>query len=166
MDIEKVKEDLSICYIKAISAINEIALEVHSHDEDSTDVELKRRVMINNRPFDSNVHVQLKATSSTSQYSEDDSSITYKLKAKNYNDLCTDSSTPRILALLVLPEVDWVNCTLDELLLRGRMYWFSLYGKNQTINTSTVSVNIPKSNVLNDTSVIKLMQKAAEEGRL
>ena len=88
MDIEKVKEDLSICYLKAVAAINAIALEENRHDEDSIDVILKKQICISGEPFFSEVGVQLKATSSVSQYSETITDISYKLKAKNYNDLC------------------------------------------------------------------------------
>ena len=38
MDKEKIKEDLSICYLKTIAAVNGIALERIEHDEDSVDV--------------------------------------------------------------------------------------------------------------------------------
>ncbi len=37
MDIEKIKEDLSICYLKTIAAVRGIAVERIEHDEDSVD---------------------------------------------------------------------------------------------------------------------------------
>ncbi len=168
MDIQKIKEDLSICYLKAISAVNYISLDEQGHDEDSTDVIIKKKIELSGCPFFSEVSVQLKATSSLSQYSEDDSEIVYALKAKNYNDLCTASNIPKVLFLLVLPDNDeeWVNWTDSELMIKGRMYWFSLYGKTPTSNTSTVSLHIPKDNKLSPSSIEELITRAAEEGHL
>ncbi|MDD7382566.1 MAG: hypothetical protein PUG37_07335 [Bacillales bacterium] len=42
MNIDNIKEELSICYLNTIAAINGIALEQFKHDEDSTDVILKK----------------------------------------------------------------------------------------------------------------------------
>ncbi len=42
MDIEKIKEDLSICYLKTIAAVRGIAVERIEHDEDSVDVVIKK----------------------------------------------------------------------------------------------------------------------------
>lgn len=168
MDIEKVKEDLSICYLKAVAAINAIALEETRHDEDSIDVIIKKEISISGERFFSEVGVQLKATSSVSQYSETTTDISYKLKAKNYNDLCAKSNIPRMLALLILPEDsnDWVKWTLDELLIRGRMYWYSLYGESPTKNTATVTIKIPKTNIIDTVTIQEIIQKAGEEGKV
>lgn len=48
MDKEKIKEDLSICYLKTIAAVNGIALERIEHDEDSVDVIIKKLVYHDN----------------------------------------------------------------------------------------------------------------------
>ena len=70
MDIEKIKEDLSICYLKTIAAVKGIAVERIEHDEDSVDVIIKKVLNTNkNIPFNSQISVQLKSTSSKSQYS-------------------------------------------------------------------------------------------------
>ena len=70
MDIEKIKEDLSICYLKTIAAVRGIAVERIEHDEDSVDVVIKKVLNIDkNVSFNSQISVQLKATSSKSQYS-------------------------------------------------------------------------------------------------
>lgn len=169
MDIEKIKEDLSICYLKAISAINGIALEEYRHDEDSTDVVIKKVIVREDGlSFNSQIRVQLKATSSKSQYVISADSVTYKLKAKNYNDLCMPSVNPIILALLVLPssQDEWVNWSEEDVRLKGKMYWLSLQGQEPTENTATVSVKIPKNHILNTSSVERLLEKVASEEQL
>lgn len=169
MDIEKIKEDLSICYLKMISAVNGIALEQFHHDEDSTDVVIKKVIKVGGTvPFNSSIRVQLKATSSTSQYTISGDSVSYKLKVKNYNDLCMRSANPSMLALLVLPDDqnEWVNWTKDEVFLKGKMFWLSLQGKETSDNSATVTVKIPFENVLSTSSIESLLIKAAEEGCL
>lgn len=165
MDIEKIKEDLSICYLKSISTINGIALDEIRHDEDSTDVLLKKTVLIDEgRRFNSQLRVQLKCTSSTTQYSMGDCEVTYKLKVKNYNDLCLHSTTPIILCLLVLPDNnnEWVSWSESELILRGKMFWFSLAGKKQSENKGTVSIKIPFENILNNSNIESLLIRTAK----
>lgn len=169
MDIARIKEELSICYLKTIAAINGIALEPQLHDEDSIDVILKKTVMVSSgTSFISLISVQLKATSSTSQYSIGDNEITYKLKVKNYNDLCGSATTPVILALLILPDdaSEWVAWDEEELILKGKMFWLSLRGQEKSENTDTVTVRIPLANRLSIDSIEGLLQTAAEEGVL
>ena len=169
MYVEKIKEELSICYLNAIAAVKGIALEQIKHDDDSTDVILKKVVILeDNTPFNVQIRVQLKATSSVSMFSKGQDGLTYKLKVKNYNDLCQRTTAPVILALLVLPEKEeeWIKWSRDELLLRGKMFWLSLYGKQKSDNTESVSVTIPLSNVLNNETIEMLLARAAMEGHI
>ncbi|MCD8325154.1 MAG: DUF4365 domain-containing protein [Lachnospiraceae bacterium] len=169
MDKAKIKEDLSVCYLRAVSAVNGIAFERIEHDEDSVDCILKKFIVdeMEGR-FNSMISVQLKATSSPSQYTISKDKIAYRLKVKNYNDLCELAAVPGILALLILPEREdeWVKWTTEELLLRGRMYWLSLQGKDKSTNKDWVTVQIPVNNVLNAATVNELLKRAAEEGCL
>lgn len=126
MDTSAIKEDLSISYISAVAAINGIGYETVRHDEDSTDGILKKIVTLEDgRKFDAELRIQLKATSSVSQYTMTDEKITYQLKAKNYNDLCMPGTSPIILGLLILPsdETEWIGWTPNELMIKGCMYW-------------------------------------------
>lgn len=170
MDKEKIKEDLSICYLKTIAAVNGIALERIEHDEDSVDVIIKKLVYRDNgKPkFNSQISVQLKATSSASQYTINEADISYVLKVKNYNDLCTPASMPSVLALLILPEIEeeWIGWTPDELMINGKMYWLSLRDQETSNNSASVTVKIPKNNILNNVTIEKLIEKVAEEGEL
>jgi len=170
MDKEKIKEDLSICYLKTIAAVNGIALERIEHDEDSVDVIIKKLVYHDNgkTKFNSQISVQLKATSSASQYTINEADISYVLKVKNYNDLCTPASMPSVLALLILPEIEeeWIGWTPDELMINGEMYWLSLRDQETSNNSASVTVKIPKNNILNNVTIEELIEKVAEEGEL
>ena len=166
MNDSSIKEDLSIAYMSAICAVAGIAFDLQRHDEDSTDAIIKKLIALpDERKCEVSLRVQLKATSSPSQYREDDENLTYILKAKNYNDLRTSSTTPIILAVLILPknEAEWLKWTKEDLLIKGRMYWQSFASSSEKDNKNTVSVRISKENYLNSDKLLKLLQKMAEE---
>ena len=51
---------------------------------------------------------------------------------------------------------------LDTLtILRKCAYWISLKGMQETLNTSTVTINIPRQNLLDPTALVQLMKKVA-----
>ena len=169
MNIEKIKEDLSVCYLKTIAAVNGIALENITHDEDSVDVIIKKVIqMSSSRRFNSQISVQLKSTSSKSQYNIKENEIIYKLKVKNYNDLCIAATMPSMLALLILSEKEeeWINWATNELMINGKMYWLSLQSNKLTENNDSISIKIPKENILNNVTIEQLIEKAAKEGVL
>lgn len=166
MDDSKKKEQISVAYISTICAMAGILFEQQKRDEDSTDASLSLDVKLDDEVFfNSYIRVQLKSTSSVNLYSEDENSICYKLKVKNYNDLCARTTTPMLLMLLILPEEKdlWVNWSEEELLIRGRMYWQHFPTGNYSNNSESVTVTIPKTNIINDSSIVELMRKVAME---
>ena len=169
MHITKIKEDLSICYLKTLSALKGVGLEEIHHDEDSMDVMIKKTIKLDDeRKFNSQISIQLKSTSSPSQYEIKEHEIIYTLKVKNYNDLCVNAAMPSILALFILPEDEneWVNWDERELMLRGQMFWLCLQGKPTSSNSKSVSVKIPKTNRISTDMIEALLIKVAEEGEL
>ncbi len=162
------KEDLSISYISALAANAGIDYDTQPHDDDSTDGILKKEIILDNGSVYAELHVQLKSTSSQSQYVDEGETISYALKAKNYNDLCMPRTVPIILALLILPENknDWTVWTPEELILKGRMYWINLVNRKPSQNSSTVTVKIPKSHRINIEQLNLLLQKVAKDEAL
>ena len=150
------KEDLSVAYLSAIAA---------QASEDSVDCMLKKEVLLDDeRQFRASLHVQLKSTSSISQYSISENAITYQLKKKNYDDLRKRGTSEIILCLLVLPEEaekPWVCCTDDELLLHGRMYWCSLRDKPDAVQKEKVPVELPQNQFLDPDMLNTLMLQIA-----
>lgn len=166
MQVTKIKEDISISYISALCAYAGIAYEINRHDDDSTDGTLKKRIILGgNRKFDAELRIQLKCTSSLTQYTDKGDCITYKLKVKNYNDLCVPATTPIILGLLVLPEEEneWIKWSSEELLIRGCMYWAEFSSESESQNSGTVSVKINKNNVINSETLHEMLEKIAKE---
>ena len=58
-----IKEDLSVCYLKTIAAVNGIELERMRYDSNSDDVVIKKVVNTRRGRFYSEIKVQLKSTS-------------------------------------------------------------------------------------------------------
>lgn len=166
MQVTKIKEDISISYISALCAYAGIAYEINRHDDDSTDGTLRKIVLLDgSRKFNAELRIQLKCTSSPSQYTDHGDNITYKLKVKNYNDLCLSATTPIILGLLVLPvdKNEWLKWSQEELLIKGCMYWKRFSSESASQNSEFVSVRIDKNNIINSESLYKMLEKIAKE---
>lgn len=168
MNESAVKEDLSICYISAVSANAGIDYDTIRHDSDSTDGMIKCICVLDGCKLNVNIRVQLKSTSSPSKYQETDNEVRYPLKVKNYNDLCRRGTCPIILCLLVLPSDrgKWVSWNKEALLLGGCMYWTCLAGKKESSNKGTVTVTFDKKNVVNSNTLQELLEKVAREESL
>ncbi len=158
-------EDLSVAYLSAIAAQASVDFESIRHDEDSVDCMLKKIVVLDDgNKFRSSIHVQLKSTASKNLYSIGENVITYQLKKKNYDDLRKLGTNEIILCLLVLPEEyekPWVECTDDELLLHGRMYWCSLRNKPDASQKDRVPIELPKNQFLDPHALNALMLRIA-----
>jgi len=166
VDTSQIKEELSINYIATVAAIAGIDYDIIRHDGDSTDGLLKKQMFPSSGGrFNASLRVQLKCTSSPSQYSDNGKLISYQLKAKNYNDLCAPATTPAILGLLVLPENEdeWIRWNSEELMIKGCMYWLSLSNRDETANTGKITVKIDKCNVINNETLLQIFNKIAVE---
>ena len=163
MDLNKKKEEVQLSCMMALCASQGIDLEIMRHDSDSTDMLIKKLIETREGRYNAQLRIQLKATSSISQYRDAADRIEYKLKAKNYNDLCTLATTPAILVLMILPneEKEWIKWTLEDILIKCRMYYRSFEGCEKTGNTDSIQVKIPKANYINGEVLQKLLVKVA-----
>ena len=135
----------SEAYLCAVAAAANIkAQEDTSPDDDSVDWMLKAGPDVYpNRP---QLDVQLKCCK---QPITGNTTVNYRLKLKNYDDLrTTNLSVPRILVVVLVPPTppEWLEHTEDRILLRRCGYWVSLRGfpplpAGQTRKT----VNIPRA---------------------
>lgn len=170
MTPEQRMEDLSIAYLSAVAAQASVEFDRIHHDGDSTDCILKKRINLSDgRRFIAELRVQLKSTASTNCYSIGDEVVKYKLNVKNYHDLQQPSTSEIILAVLILPdetEESWVEWTPDKLLIHGKMYWKCLRHCGPTKSTSTVTIEMPKSNVICADTLENLLEKVSLDGEI
>lgn len=150
-----VEEALSCVYARAVAARAGYNVTTSGVDVDSVDLKIQAGGSM--RPA---LDLQLKATVNLSE--PRDGYVSFPLRLKNYNDLRIDTQTPRLLVVLDLPTDDqrWMEVTEEELVLRRRAYWMSLKGAGERANTSTVSVQIPATNLFNVESLRSLMDQS------
>lgn len=150
------KEALSRVYVKALAPLAGYTTSVPEPDRDSVDLQIRA-----GGPLRPTLDLQLKATTKLSR-SQDDS-LRFQLPIKNYRDLCCDTQTPRLLVILELPEDGsrWMTVTSEKLVLRRRAYWLSLQQDHEDIiDQQTVTVRIPKHNLLDVETLQDLMEQS------
>lgn len=154
----KRKEELSVSYLNAVCACAGIAMEHVRHDEDGVDCHITKILQHEAIKLKTILGVQLKSTSQVLK--TDDNYIYYPLKSKNYNDFTVPSTYDMILCVLVLPkdEKGWLSITEEELIMRKCMYWTSIKGQ-PTENVQTVTIRIPKSNLVTSDAMQKLLEQ-------
>ena len=108
--------------------------------------------------------LQLKASVRLARYGDN---LSYAVKLKNYDDLRIETQTPRLLVILDLPpEYDqWLNVSVEALIIRRAAYWFSLRGMTETKNETSVTISIPACNIFDVDALRGLMQQS-RQGRI
>jgi hypothetical protein len=160
----QIKEELSIAYIHAIAAKVGFSCERPKTDMDSVDVEIKSHGKLDNDStiYSPEIKLQLKSTSCINIIGDN---IHFSLPINNYDDLRSNSMTPRLLVIFELPvnKEEWIHHTSEELIMRKCAYWVNLSGEPDTQNQSSVTVKIPKQQVLSPDELYQLMLSASKE---
>jgi Domain of unknown function (DUF4365) len=95
--------------------------------------------------------------------------IHYPLKRKNYAGLILeDPCVPRLLVLVTVPKdpEEWIALSTEQLILRHCSYWVSLAGSQPSDNHTTVTVYLPRTNVLTVPALLDLMKRVNDRGSL
>ena len=164
LDENRIKEQLSLAYVKAVAAIKSFSTEIPHVDNDSIDAEICYNGKLDHDSIinSPSIKLQLKATSNPNIIKDN---IHFPLSIKNYNELRLKSNTPRLLVVLCLPELknDWVTHSIEELILKKCAYFLNLHGQSESTNEYTVTVHIPLSNVFSPDTLYDLMLKTSKE---
>ncbi|MER9124261.1 DUF4365 domain-containing protein [Mesorhizobium sp. M0959] len=148
-------------FLLAVAGVAGCAASLRRPDDDSIDWTLSCR--LSRRP---KIDVQMKT------WVGDDGSadpIRYPLKPKNYSDLIlTDILAPRILVVVTIPKDinEWMVLSGEQIVLRRCAYWTSLSGQPQRDNESSVTVSVPRSNVMTVEALQGMMRRINEGGAL
>lgn len=157
----KQQECFGDAFLLAVSSVAGCAVSQRRPDDDSIDWTLSCKL-----PRRPKLDVQMKTTSTDAG---DGETIRYPLKKKNYNDLIlTNVLSPRILVLVTLPTdmEGWLSLTAEQLVLRRCAFWVSLAGQPQSDNESSVTVSVPRQNLLTPEAVRQIMRTIDEGGAL
>jgi hypothetical protein len=148
-------------FLLAVAGAAGCAVSQRRPDDDSIDWTLSCK--LSKRP---KLDVQMKTTATAD---DSDRVIRYPLKKKNYNDLIlTNVLAPRILVLVTLPTdmEEWFSLTAEQLVLKRCAYWITLAGQPESDNEKSVTVSVPRENLLTAEALQMMMNKINEEGAL
>lgn len=151
MDENDQKERLSLAYINAVAAHAGYQVVETKIDKGSIDGQFS-----SDDGFCPRIDFQAKATSLDIIRGDN---IHFPLTVKNYDDLRANVMLPRLLIVVLLPSSaeDWLAHSEDELRVRRCGYWLSLAGQPQKPNVRSVTVSIPRSQVLDTAQLRALM---------
>ena len=149
------EELLSIAYVHAVAT--RAGYVTATYEKDLDGIDLRIQAGGEERPA---LELQLKAT--TNLAGADDEWVRFPVPRRNYDLLRIETLTPRLLVVFDLPKdrERWMTVTEDELIIRHRAYWMNLCGQDETDNTASVTVWIPKRNRLNIDSLRALMEQS------
>jgi hypothetical protein len=149
-----VEEALSDVYVTAVASAAGYTVARKNFDVDGVDLTIDA-----GGTFRPRLDVQLKATINLAGAGD---TLNYFCPKRNHDLLRLPTQTPRILVVLHLPtdQVDWIQITPKQLVLRHAAYWHSVRGDNETDNASGCTVYIPKANRLDVAALQALMEKS------
>lgn len=162
MDPEQQLEQFSRAYVRAVAAVAGFSVYEPEVDDDSIDLGLAARDSLGSLRSP-RLDLQLKGTGRDLLR---DDGVHYPLKIKNYRDLRgPDLLVPRILIVVVVPpEVDdWLSQSEEQLALRRCGYWLSLRQHEPTPNASSVTVVLPRENLLSVAALRGMMEGISRE---
>src|SRR5438046_533103 len=143
MTSEQQMEQFSLAYVRAVAAAAGVNVSRPEVDDDSVDIMFSVKSVVG-RPQPPLLEVQVKCTAAPIARGQ---SIRFPLKIKNYNDLIGDRYVPRILIVVAVPKPvrDWLTQDEKSLVLRRCGYWVSLAGEPETANSTSVTVEVPRT---------------------
>ena len=155
------EEMLSRAYVRAVAGYAGYALSKWDLDRDGVDLTVHAK-----GEMSSQVALQLKATVNLGVVGAD-GCYRYDLEMKDYVRLIMPSQVPRYLVVLALPrdEAEWLEVSVDQLVLRRSAYFVSLVGLPERENTSTVRVRIPGRNLFDVGNLRVLLEESRKLSR-
>jgi len=160
MPLNDRKDLFSRAYVRAVASVAGYSATVPELDRESVDLQLAG-VGGGGTVRSPYLDLQLKCTGADS-LTED--AFSHVLKRKNYDDLrATDLATPRLLIVTVVPTAleDWLEVSEEEMVVRHCAYWHSLYGADETDNTTGITVHIQRRNLFDPAGLESIMETIA-----
>lgn len=156
------KEQFSLAYVHAVASASGFNLGRFEVDDDSVDVVLKARGLVEN-VRSPHLELQLKCTQNLAEHDE---GWTFPLKRKNYEDLRpTDLHVPKLLVVLRVPSnpSDWITQSTEEMVLRHCAFWRCLYGEPAMPDEKkSITVTVPRKNVFNVAGLKEIIKRIGE----
>ena len=158
MDLNQRKEKFGEAYLRAVATVAGFTLYRPEVDDDSMDWGIAARgtEVLRRRP---RVELQLKCTSADVLRSD---GVHFPLGLRNYEQLREmNLLVPRVLLVVRVPTRlgEWLAQSAQELALRHCAWWVSLRGRGPSPNTETVTVVLPRPQVLSPGALHTMMER-------
>jgi hypothetical protein len=163
MDKNQKKDLFSRAYVKAVAAQLGFRSSIPDVDDDSVDLILQGKGFTSGIR-NPQIEVQLKCTSQDNRNNEH---LKFVLPIKNYNDLRGKGLLcPRYLFVLVVPDdvQEWMFHENTHTTIMHCCYWVSLMDSPDTSNSTNITIEIPRKNLLTSDSLLALMESASIRG--
>lgn len=158
-------EQFSIGFVRMVAAAAGCSVKSHATDYDGVDI-----TVTSSADYEvwhgAEIELQLKCT--TQQGLLRDESLAWRMEAQALRKLTLKRFTPPVLGVLLVPRDD--ECLLDlnedRLLTESRMYWQHghLLDHNVAADQASKTVHLPRSNLFDVPSLLKIMQEVGEGG--
>ena len=149
-----IESELSYAYLHAVAAKAGMSCSIAGRHEDNRGVDalLKAYGPFTKGAYLTSVQIDVQLKATFQDHAETPSHRSYPLDGINrYNQLRNArTAVPLILVVLFLPResADWLSCTPESLALKRCAYWVSLRNASDSNNSSSVTVSLPKANLL------------------
>lgn len=164
VDLARRKEQFSLAYAHAISAVTGFKLFRCDVDDESVDLTVGSTKAFGTSKRSPRLDVQLKCTETDDG---EGATLAYALPLKNYEDLrVADVHVPQILVVLCVPRdaSQWLTHKDDHSVLRRTAYWVSIRGADPTTNKTTQTVHLPRSQRFGAPALTEMMVRIGEGG--
>jgi hypothetical protein len=161
MTPEQRKEEISRAYVHAVAARCGFALGSWSQDQGCVDVSIGASSALGGGTLeDPRIDLQLKCTSDVRHLHEDH--VAWQLTRTHYDKLRARSSIPKLLVVLVLPELEaeWLEHSVESLIIRRCAYWLAMAGM-PAITTESKVVHLPRANVFSPAQLMSMMERVS-----
>jgi hypothetical protein len=162
MDINLQKEFFSYAYVRAVAAVAGFSVQEQDRRMDNAGIDL---TITSPREAEVVLFPRCDAQVKCSWViNETENFIKYPLPVKNYNVLRNEKALPTapvILIVVLVPRevTDWINISEEKIVMKKCGYWASLKGMPPTTNQETVTVELPRVNLLTPDNLTQIMKK-------
>lgn len=145
------KAIFGVVYLRAVAAVAGYGAGVPESDYDSVDLIVSSKEGKRHR-----LEFQVKCTAAELPQGDD---FPFRLEKKNYDELRIDTITPRLLLVVLVPDEPeaWLRQSERRMNLRRSGYWLSLRGLDESPGQSSITVRVPRVNLLTPSALRALM---------
>lgn len=164
LHITQQKEQFSLAFIRAVTAVAGYNICRQEVDNDSIDIGVRGTRRDGGTRKAPQLDMQVKCTEMDAGAGD---ACAYDLKLKNYDDLrLTEVHIPVILVIICVPQdvSRWIEDAPEQMALRRCAYWLSLRGAAQSENMKAQRVHVPRSQRFTVDALRQMMNRLGDGG--